>query len=147
MLRYLDKSWKVSKFLKSLENLEKSWKSWKVSKILKSLKNLEKSQKSWQSLFVSTISINISTKINLDWKISIWKISTEKKKSWSRLWRKSWHFKKVSLDTKDILDLDLDWSWLSRPPGLHYLHNLITILNLIIFKLYLNLNKFSFDQE
>jgi hypothetical protein len=30
---------------------------------------------------------------------------------------KSRHFKKVSLDTKDFLDLD--WSRLSRPPGLH----------------------------
>ncbi len=28
------------------------------------------------------------------------------------------HFKKVSLDAKDVLDLDLDWSRLSRPPWL-----------------------------
>ncbi len=54
------------------------------------------------------------------------KVSTEKswfkksrprkKKSWSR------HFKKVCLDTKDVLDLDLDWSRLSRPPTLHKRH-------------------------
>jgi len=43
------------------------------------------------------------------------KVSTEKKKSWSWPSRKSWLFKKVSLDTKDVLDLDLDWS---RPPCL-----------------------------
>jgi hypothetical protein len=45
---------------------------------------------SWQSRFVSTISINISTKINLNQKISILKISTEKKK--------------VDLDMMDILN-------------------------------------------
>jgi hypothetical protein len=30
---------------------------------------------------------------------------------------KSWHLKKVGLDTKDNLDFNLDWSRLSRPPG------------------------------
>ena len=69
------KSWK------SLDYVEKSWK---VSINLKSL------DKSRQSRFVSTISINILTKINLDRKISILKISTEKKK--------------VSLDGRENLD-------------------------------------------
>jgi len=59
------KSWK------SLDYVEKSWKF---------LINLESLDKSRQSRFVSTIWINISTKINLDQKILILKISTEKKK-------------------------------------------------------------------
>jgi hypothetical protein len=63
--------------------------------------------KSWRVL---TISTKISMRQSLDWKVSILKILTEKKKSW--------HFKKVGLDTKDILNLDLDWSRLSRPPVL-----------------------------
>ena len=46
--------------------------------------------------------MKISTKPSLNWKVSILKISTEKKKIQSR------HFKKVGLDTKDSLDLDLD---------------------------------------
>ncbi len=73
----------------------------------------------WSRL-VSTISIKILTQPSLDWKVSILKILTKKKKIWSWLSRKSWHFKKVSLDTKDILDLD--WSRLSRPSGLSGSH-------------------------
>jgi hypothetical protein len=69
------------------------------------------------SLQISTILTKISTSQSLNWKISILKISTEKKKSWSRPSRKSWQFKKVSLDPKDVLDLD--WSRLSRPPRLY----------------------------
>jgi hypothetical protein len=40
----------------------------------------------------------------------------QEKKSLSQLSRKSWHLKKVGLDTKDSLYLDLLW-----PPGLHFL--------------------------
>jgi hypothetical protein len=85
------KSWK------SLDYVEKSWKF--------SI-NLDSLDKSRQSRFVSTISINISTKINLD----------REKKNWSRHDGYSRRFSKVSLDTKD--DLNLDWSRLSRPPRL-----------------------------
>ncbi len=45
---------------------------------------------------------------NLDFK----NLDREKKNGHSR------RFSKVSLDTKDILDLDLDWSQLLRPPTL-----------------------------
>ena len=38
------------------------------------------------------------------------------KKIWSWPSRKSWHLKKVGLNAKDILNLD--WSRLSRTPGL-----------------------------
>ena len=48
--------------------------------------------------------MKISTQPSLDWKVSILKISTKKKKA--------------GLYTKDSLILDLDWSRLSRPPGL-----------------------------
>ena len=92
-----------------LDNVEISRQ---ISKILTRL------NKSRQSRRVSTNLTKISTRQSLDWKISILKISTEKKKVWSWPSRKSWQFKKVSLDTKDVLDLDLDWSRLSRPPGL-----------------------------
>jgi hypothetical protein len=91
----------MSKILNISINVEKSWQFWK------SLDNLDKSQ---QSRLILTILIKISIQPSLDWKISILKISTVKKKSWSQ------HFKKVR---KDNLDLDLDWSWLSRPPTLN----------------------------
>ncbi len=99
-----------------------------ISRFLdKSRLRLDKSQKSRQKSWrVSTILTKISTRQSLDWKISILKISTEKKKSWSRPSRKSRQFKKVSLDTKDVLDLDLDWSRLSRPPTL--------VLSFLVFK-------------
>ena len=84
----------------------------------KSRLHLDKSRQSWR---VSTISTKILTRQSLDWKVSILKILTKKKKSWSRPSRKSRHFKKVGLDTKDVLDLDLDWSRLSRPPGLFFI--------------------------
>jgi hypothetical protein len=50
--------------------------------------------------------MKISTQPSPDWKVSILKISTKKKKA--------------GLYTKDNLDLDfdLDWSRLLRPPGL-----------------------------
>ncbi len=60
--------------------------------------------KSRQSARVSTISTKISTRQYLDWKVLILKISIKKKKS--------------GLHTKDSLDLDLNSSRLSRPPGL-----------------------------
>jgi hypothetical protein len=60
----------------------------KISITFKYLKNLNLSQK---SPFVLTILIKISTNINLDWKILILKISTEKKK-------------KVSLNRQENLD-------------------------------------------
>jgi hypothetical protein len=44
------------------------------------------------------------------------------KKIQSWLLRKYRHFKKVGLDTKDSLNLYLNWSWLSRPLGLVILH-------------------------
>ena len=44
------------------------------------------------------------------------------KKIQSWLLRKYWHFKKVGLDTKDSLNLYLNWSRLSRPLGLVILH-------------------------
>jgi hypothetical protein len=52
----------------------------------------------------------------LDSKVSILKISTEKKIIVSQHEGQSRQFSKVCLDTKD--NLDLDWSRLSRPPGL-----------------------------
>ena len=83
----------ISQFVEIFEP-EVSKKSWKsldyVKKSQKFLINLESLDLSRRSQFVSTISINISTKINLDQKISILKISTEKKK--------------VDLDVMDILD-------------------------------------------
>jgi hypothetical protein len=59
----------------------------KILITFKYLKNLDLSQK---SRFVSTISIKISTHLNLDWKVSILKISTQ--------------IKKIDLDVKDNLD-------------------------------------------
>jgi hypothetical protein len=95
--------------LTNLENLDASRQILTISTRL---------DKSLQSRRVSTILTKISTRQSLDWKISILKISTEKKKKLISTVEKSWQFKKVSLDTKDVLDLDLDWSRLSRPPGL-----------------------------
>ncbi len=78
---------------KGLDNVEISQQILTISTRLDNLdKNLDAS-KSWVK------SLNFK---NLD----------REKKNWS------WHFKKVSLDTKDVLDLDLDWSRLLRPPGL-----------------------------
>ena len=82
----------------------------KISIISKSHGYLNLSR--WSRL-VSTISIKISMQPSLDWKVSILIISTEQKKKFG----KSWHLKKVGLDTKDNLDFNLDWSRLSRPPG------------------------------
>jgi hypothetical protein len=71
---------KIQKSSKSLDNI--SIYLDKISITFKYLENLDLSRK---SRFVSTISIKISTHLNLDWKVSILKISTEIKKSWS------WH--------------------------------------------------------
>ncbi len=86
---------------KGFDNVEISWQ---IS---------TESRQSWR---VSTISKKILTRQSLDWKVSILKILTEKKKSWSWHDGHSGRFSKVSLDVKDVLDLD--WSQLSRPPGL-----------------------------
>ncbi len=95
----------------------------KILITFKYLKNLDLSQKSQLvstiSVKISTISIKILTHLNLDWKVSISKISTEiKKKLISTVNMKDNldRFQKKSLDTMDVLDLD--WSRLSRPPGL-----------------------------
>ena len=84
--------------------------STKISIILKKHSYLDLSR--WSRL-VLTISIKILTQPSLNWKVSILKISMEKKKSWSRHDGHSRRFSKVSLDV-----LDLDWSRLSRPPCL-----------------------------
>jgi hypothetical protein len=61
--------------------------SWSTSKSLDNVEIMSRYlDKSRQSQFVSTISINISTKINLNWKVSILKISTEKKKKLISTW-------------------------------------------------------------
>ena len=74
-----------------------------------------------------TVSIQISTQPSLDENLDAAKSRLksldfenldQEKKIWSRVSRKSLHFKKVGLDTKDSLDLNLDWSRLLRPPGL-----------------------------
>ncbi len=79
-------------------NLDKSWQSWRVLTILNNLdKNLDASKSRLKSLNLKNLN--------------------REKKSWSWLSRKFWHFKKVGLNTKEVLDLD--WSQLSRPPGLN----------------------------
>jgi hypothetical protein len=82
---------------------------------------LKKSWLSWWSRLVSTISIKILMQPSLNWKVAISKILTKKKKIQSWPSRKSWNLKKVGLNTKDILDVD--WSRLSRPPGLNLIQN------------------------
>ena len=87
------KVWEIQIFVLKMQK--------KFKKSRQKLKNLEESQ---QSQFISTISIKISTQINLDPKVSILKILTKKKnnlvstvgiiftgfKSWSRQIKKSW---------------------------------------------------------
>jgi hypothetical protein len=77
------------------------------------LKSLNKFGKSWQFWLISTVSMKILTQLNLDWKVSILKISTEKKnnlvltvriistsfKSWSRQIEKSWSGKVLTVKT------------------------------------------------
>ncbi len=65
--------------------------------------------KSWQGL---------SSKISIFFEISMETLDLDTFKSWSRHDGHSRRFSKVSLDMKDILNLDLNWSRLSRPPGL-----------------------------
>ncbi len=71
---------KISQFVEIFEPevSKKSWKSLnyvkKSQKFSINLESLDLSRRSW---FVSTISINISTKINLDQKISILKIKVD----------------------------------------------------------------------
>ncbi len=73
---------------------------------------------SWQ---ISTIWTKILTRQNLDWKVSILKISTKKKNLVSTV-------EKISILEKSCSrhkdNLDLDWSQLSRPPGLFWSYNL-----------------------
>ncbi len=52
----------------------------------------------------------------------------------SRQYRKSRRFSKVGLDTKDILDLNLDWSQLSRPPGLVFIFMFYCIFMIQFFE-------------
>ncbi len=103
----------ISQFVEIFEPevLKKSRLCREISKIL---------DKSRQSRFVSTISINISTKINLDRKISILKISTEKKEVDLHMMDILDGFQKL-VSTRRDLDLDLNWSRLSRPPRLNVL--------------------------
>jgi hypothetical protein len=49
--------------------------------------------------------------------VSIESLNLDISKSWSR------QVLKTGLDAKDVLDLDLDWSRLSRPPTLQKLIN------------------------
>ncbi len=73
--------------------------------------------KSQQSQCVSTI----LTWQSHDWKVSILKISNEIKIFWSQHEGQSRQVEKVGLDTKDNLDLKLDYSRLSRPPSLLFI--------------------------
>jgi hypothetical protein len=82
-----------------------------VEKILTGFKN-------WSRQFKNDISTNLnnfysikSRFLFLSW--SRLSISTFQKLT-SRLLRKSWHLQKVSLDARDVLNLDLNWSRLSR---------------------------------
>jgi hypothetical protein len=61
-------------------------------------------------------------KISFFVEISIETLDLDTFKSWSQHDGHSWRFSKVSLDMKDVLDLDLDWSRLLRPPTLFPLH-------------------------
>ena len=76
----------------------------------------------WSYVEAQNVSLGVSICLDRDsrsWLKSLdFKNLNRDKKERSQPSRKSWHCKKVSLDTKDILDLDLDWSRLSRPPGL-----------------------------
>ena len=76
---------------KYLDYLEKAWLSWFISIVWISLNDLDK---------------------NFDTAKSQLKSLNFKNDGHSQ------RFSKVSLDTKDVLDLDLDGSQLSRPPGL-----------------------------
>jgi len=98
---------------------------------LKSLnKNLDYLKKSWESQFISMISIKVWTQPSLGCKSLDFKNLNLEKKSLSRHDGHSWRFSKVGLDTKDILDLNLDWSRLLRPPTLVF-HHSITLSNVI----------------
>ncbi len=108
LIHFTNRQLSISKNLsKMLRNLKKSQKvSTKILIISKNHGNLDLSR--WSRL-VSTISIKVSTQPSLNCKSLNFKNLDREKK---------WWFSKVSLDTKDIRDLDLDWSRLSRPPGL-----------------------------
>ena len=113
---------------KMLRNLDKSWKvSTKISIISKNHGNLNLS---WWSWLVSMISIKVSTQPSLGCKSLNFKNLNLEKKSWSRHDGHSRRFSKVGHETKDILDLDLDWSRLLRPPTLVF-HHSITLSNVI----------------
>jgi len=89
---------------------------------------LNKSQKCWDFLTNLTATQQISLCLNnLDKNLDVsksWlkslnmKNLDQVKKSSSQQLRKSWQFLKARLDRLRNLNLDLDWSWLSRPPSL-----------------------------
>ncbi len=83
--------------------------------VLTNLDNLDKSRQ------ISTISTRLDKNLDASksqLKSLDFKNLDREKKSWSRHDGHSRRFSKVSLDTMDVLDLDLDWSRTSRPPGL-----------------------------
>jgi hypothetical protein len=79
----------------------------KISTNLENLENLENLDSLDENLDAAKSRLK-----SLDFK------NIDNKKSWSRHDGHSRRFSKASLDTKDVLDLDLDWSRLSRPPCL-----------------------------
>jgi len=101
----------VKKLVSTIEKISTTTKSLSRWSIM--LRYLDKSQKSWQSQFILTILIKILMQPNLDAKVSILKYGP-RKKIVSRHKEHSRQFSKGGLDTKD----NLDWSRLSRPPGL-----------------------------
>jgi hypothetical protein len=71
-------------------------------------------------------------------------LDREKKKWRSRHDGHSRRFSKVSLDTKDVLNLDIDWSWLSRAPGLIMC---MAFFNCVRYIVFLYLNKVYFTES
>jgi hypothetical protein len=65
----------LSRFL-SLKSLKKSQKCWDILINLQKSSQISKSQKSW---FILTASMKILIQLNLDWKVLVLKISTERK--------------------------------------------------------------------
>ena len=92
--------WDFSSFSdsKGLDNVEISWQistaSWQISIASRQIFIIStRLDKSWQSGCVLTISTKILTCQSLDWKVSILKISTEKKKLILTWWTLSRVFK------------------------------------------------------
>ncbi len=110
-------------------SIRQDFSSFQTQKALTMSRFLNKSQKSWRVLTnLDNLNESKSRLNNHDFKNHNWG-----KKSWSRPSRKSWQFKKVSLDTKDALDLNLDWSRLPRPPCLLMNKKLIYFLLFLTF--------------